>query len=243
MNTSPETRSGLRYYRFGILLAALLGMLLYEPLIELIAPQLPPVAIRITFGIIFGWLTISAVYAVSTRRQTPRVALMLGMLVFLAEIADVTLVRTDTHILANTLGILFLSHIVIVMLKFILQQTRISTDTVFAALCVYLLAGIIWAIVYSLLGQVQPGAFSYEHAEVHQVRFGSERTSLAIYFSFVTMTTLGYGDIAPVSTAARSLATLQAIFGQFYLTVLVAWLVGLHIAHSHFEPKQETTNE
>ena len=129
----------------------------------------------------------------------PLVALMLGIPVFLAEMADLTLVRTETQILANTLGILFLSHIVMVILKFILQQDRISTNTVFASLCVYLLVGIIWAIVYSLLGHVQPGAFSYAHAEEHQMRFGSERTSLAIYFSFVTMTTLGYGDIAPVS--------------------------------------------
>jgi hypothetical protein len=82
---SLETRSGLRHYRFGILLAALLGMLVYEPLIELIAPRLAPVATRCTFGIIFGWLTISAVYAVSTHRQTPLVALMLGIPVFLAE--------------------------------------------------------------------------------------------------------------------------------------------------------------
>ena len=235
MKLSLDTRSGLRHYRFGILLAALLGMLLYGPLIELISPQLPPVATRFTFGIIFGWLTISAVFAVSTRRQTPLVALILGITALLAEMIDVTLAREETHVLANTLGILFLTYIVIVMLKFILQQTRISTDTIFASLCVYLLAGIIWAIIYSLLGHVQPGAFSYTHAQEHLMHFGSERTSLAIYFSFVTMTTLGYGDIVPVSTAARSLATLQAIFGQFYLTVLVAWLVGLHIAHSRLE--------
>ena len=234
---SLETPSGLRHYRFGILLAALLGMLVYGPLIELIAPQLPPLLTRLTFGSIFGWLTISAVYAVSKRRQTPRAALMLGISLFLAAIADLILVCAETHILAHVLGIVFLSHIVMAMLKFILQQTRISTDTVFAALCIYLLVGIVWAIVYSLLEQVQPGAFSYAHAEKHQMRFGSEGTSLAVYFSFVTMTTLGYGDIAPVSTTARSLAILQAIFGQLYLTVLVAWLVGLHIAHSRLESK------
>ena len=235
MKMSPETPSGLRHYRFGILLGALLGMLVYEPLIELIAPQLPPIVTRLTFASIFGWLTISAVYAVSQRRQTPLVALILGIPLFLAELADLTLAGPETRILAHVLGILFLSHIVLAMLKFILQQTRVGTDTVFAALCIYLLVGIIWAIVYSLLGQLQPGAFSYAHAEEHQMRFGSERTALAIYFSFVTMTTLGYGDITPVSTAARSLAILQAIFGQLYLTVLVAWLVGLHIAHSRID--------
>jgi hypothetical protein len=234
---APETLSGLRRYRFGILLAALLGMLVYKPLIELVAPQFPPILTRLTFGSIFGWLTISAVYAVSKRRQTPRVALALGIAVCLVEFADVALVRHETHFLAQTLGILFLGYIVIVMLKFILQQTRVSTDTVFASLCVYLLVGIMWAMVYSLLGQLQPEAFSYTHAEGAAMRFGAEGTSSAVYFSFVTMTTLGYGDIAPVSSAAQSLAILQAIFGQLYLTVLVAWLVGLHIAHSRLESK------
>ncbi len=240
---SSNTRSTLHQYRFRILLASLLGLLVYGPFIELVAPNLPPILTRVTLASIFGWLIFSAVFAVSQRRQAPIVALILGIPVLLAEFADVTIMRPETQILLGTIRILFLTYIVIVILRFIFQQNRITTETVFAALCIYLLAGTIWAIVYSLLEQIQPGAFSFEGTELQRMQFGSERSSLAIYFSFVTMTTLGYGDIIPVSTAARSLSILQAIFGQFYLTVLVAWLVGLHIVHSRATSQLETDNE
>ena len=66
-------------------------------------------------------------------------------------------------------------------------------------------------------------------------RYGQDRTLTGpemIYYSFITLTTLGYGDIVPVSPSARSLATLEALTGQLYLTVLVARLVGLHITHA-----------
>lgn len=232
MRTEGEehtAKSGLRRYRFGILLAALLCMLVCAPLLELVTPQLPPIATRLSLGIILAWLTISAVYAVSTRRRTPVVAAGLGVLLVVAECGDLSLLRTETHIASQSLGILFLGNIVIALLGFVFRQKRIDTNTVFAALCVYLLMGIVWAFAYSLLERVQPGAFSCPQTG-QQMRFGSE-DDLAVYFSFVTLTTLGYGDVAPVSAASRALAMLEAIFGQLYLTVLIAWLVGLHIAH------------
>ncbi len=64
------------------------------------------------------------------------------------------------------------------------------------------------------------------------MRFLGLQLEIPIYYSFVTMTTLGYGDIVPVNPAARMLSVLQALTGQLYLVVLVARLVGLHIAHS-----------
>ncbi len=226
------TWSRLRRYRFGTLLAALLGMLVSLPLIDLVAPELPPIATRLTLAILFAWLTVSAVFAVSDRRRARLVAAVLAVLLFTAQLADLSLLRPETHVLSHALGILFMGQIVIVLLGFILQQTRVDTDTIFAALCIYLMLGIMWAFLYSLLELFQPDAFFYAQQQAQQMRFGSEGTSPALYFSYVTMTTLGYGDIVPVSAAARSLATLQAICGQLYLTVLVAWLVGQHVAHS-----------
>ncbi|MGI9456667.1 MAG: ion channel, partial [Aeoliella sp.] len=161
---------------------------------QLVAPQLRPTATQISLGFIFAWLTISAVYAVSNRRQAPLVAVVLGVLLLGAELADLSLQRTDTHVASHILGILFMGHIVLVLLGFIFHQTRVCTETVFASLCIYLLLGFIWAFVYSLLERIQPGAFSYSQVEVQNMRFGAEG-SLAVYFSFVTMTTLGYGDI------------------------------------------------
>lgn len=182
----------MRQYRFGILLAALLGMIVYAPLIDIVAPQLPPVVTRISLGIVFCWLTIGAVYAVSARRQAPRVALVLGVLLLAAELGDLSLLRSETHVLSHVFGILFMVHIVIVLLGFIFTQIRVDTDTIFTSLCVYLLLGIVWALFYSLLERVQPGSFSYSNAEQSPMRFGSEGTSLTLYFSFVTMTSLSY---------------------------------------------------
>ena len=104
-------------------------------------------------------------------------------------------------------------------------------------------------MAYSLLATCQRGAFHYSLASISRnaedsnaedsnfegsnpMRLGSEPAGLEFYYSFVTMTTLGYGDIVPVSSAARGLATLQAVVGQLYLAVLVARLVGLYVAES-----------
>lgn len=71
------------------------------------------------------------------------------------------------------------------------------------------------------------------------MRLGAESAGIELYYSLVTMTTLGYGDIVPSSPAARSVATLQAVVGQLYLAVIVARLVGLHVAEAEIAPTRE----
>ena len=93
--------------------------------------------------------------------------------------------------------------------------------------------GVLWAILCSLLEVLQPGSYALNDAQKSGLmRFGSENTSYSVYYSFVTMTTLGFGDIMPVSPMARMFAALEAVMGQVYLAVLVARLVGLHVAQS-----------
>ena len=106
-----------------------------------------------------------------------------------------------------------------------------SQSVTAASLCVYLLMGVLWAILYSLLQIVEPGsfAFSFADGESEMMRWGGNQGEIALYYSFVTMSTLGYGDIIPTSSLSRTCAALQAIVGQLYLAVLVARLVGLHI--------------
>ncbi len=104
-----------------------------------------------------------------------------------------------------------------------------------ASLCVYLVLGVLWAITYSLIqifdGQSFLSAYA-DDGEGTTMKFGGERTLTALYYSFVTMSTLGYGDIVPRSSLARMAAAMQAIVGQLYLAVLVARLVGLQIVHA-----------
>jgi voltage-gated potassium channel Kch len=102
-----------------------------------------------------------------------------------------------------------------------LRGGGVDAERIFAALDAYLLAGLIFGVCYWLLDQTWPASFGVASAN----DFDLDR---AIYFSFVTIATLGYGDIVPVSKAARGLAILEAVGGQMYLTVLVARLVSLY---------------
>ena len=102
------------------------------------------------------------------------------------------------------------------------MSQRVGLNTIYASLCVYLLLGIIWSILYVLAYLHTPEAFSNLHGTRGEL----------VYYSFVTLTTLGYGDIAPLTALARTLAYMEAVAGQFYLAVLVAGLVGAYVSQA-----------
>lgn len=106
-----------------------------------------------------------------------------------------------------------------------------TSDKIFAAICVYLLLGFVWTYAYALLDDVRPGSLA-DSTEIGRADDVGHVLQLR-YFSFATLTTLGYGDILPRSSTARTMAVLEAVMGQIYLAVLVARLVGLHIVHSN----------
>lgn len=132
------------------------------------------------------------------------------------------------------LSIVFFGLIGGTILSYTLRDERVDFDKICAALCSYLMLGLVWAILYALLEFLDPGAFLAGGDAIAQ---GDPSAGLgqAIYFSFTTLTTLGYGDITGASQAARSLSVLEAVIGQIYLVVLVARLVGLEISHSSGE--------
>jgi hypothetical protein len=107
----------------------------------------------------------------------------------------------------------------------IIPGDEINANRVVGAVNLYLLFGVLWAMVYALDEKLAPGSFAGLSEPLNQ-GWSSEW----VYFSFVTMTTLGYGDITPVSATAKTLAYLQAVFSQFYLAILVAGLVGAYYA-------------
>ena len=98
----------------------------------------------------------------------------------------------------------------------------IDGNKVVGAICIYLLMGLVWALSYLFIAQAIPGAFN----GLEQLPW-YENFSDAAYYSFVTLTTLGYGDISPVVPIARFLVYMEAIFGVFYMAILVASLVGI----------------
>lgn len=130
---------------------------------------------------------------------------------------------------------LFLGGAALSFLWDVLRQRRVTIDTVLGALCVYLVSGFFFAHVFFAIESFVPGSLAGPLVRPD----GRESLSNFYYFSFVTLTTLGYGDILPASAPVRALATLEAILGQMYLAVLVARLVGIQITQSVGRPTAE----
>jgi hypothetical protein len=117
--------------------------------------------------------------------------------------------------------VLLYFYVVALMLRRIFRTRTVTRETLFLAVSTYMLVGVVWTIIYIFLELLQPGSFSFpEHS------LGPTFWTELYYFSFVTITTLGYGDVTPISPMARSLAILEAITGVMFLGILVARLLG-----------------
>jgi len=126
--------------------------------------------------------------------------------------------------------------ICLLILVDVLAAERVVFDMICGALCVYVLLGMCWANLYVLLERLVPGSFTVDFA-----RYGVDPQAdpfsmcgVFLYYSFVTLTTVGYGDICPSSAVARWLVWVQAVFGQFYMAVFVARLIGMQCGRHEF---------
>ena len=128
----------------------------------------------------------------------------------------------------NALSTLLAGTSLIMILRFVLTQRRVNSNTIFAAVSVYLLIGIVFGTVFSWMAYGDPAIFDPPQT------IDTGESSL-FYYSFVTLTTLGFGDISPVSDGARALTVIEALLGQVYLVVLIARLVAMHIARRQSE--------
>ena len=205
---------------FFYLLIALLILLIVIPLADDLNLGNAP----LVRGLVFSGLLVVGVWSLKGSRF-----FRLGMVFVIAGIV-LNVLAINMHSPFFQYGsILSLLGFLVVAISFTLQQVAIGTDItanrLVGAVCVYLLLGVIWAMAYTIVNLVSPGSFS-GFAPMTDLGMDSEW----LYFSFVTMTTLGYGDILPVSATARGLAYMQAVVGQFYIAVLVAGLVGAYVS-------------
>lgn len=112
----------------------------------------------------------------------------------------------------------------------------IGFDKIIGGCCLYLIVGMIWAYLYGMVEEFSPGSFSASNMQFLDGQDGNNnhhvRGSVLLYFSFVTLTTVGFGDITPLAPIARTIVWLEAVFGQFLVTVLLARLVSLYLDYS-----------
>jgi polyferredoxin len=126
-------------------------------------------------------------------------------------------------IFANLATMLFFIHALASVGSFIWNQRhRVNHDVIWAAVNVYLLLGLVWSYGYEFLELANPQSFTGPDPNLNRDDF--------FYFSYVTLATLGYGDIVPATRPARAMAIFEALTGQLYLAILIARLVGAYVA-------------
>ena len=178
--------------------------------------------VRYHIGIFFLIIFISSVFAVSQKRSTFITALILTLLTEALKLLEYLTAISSFDILSDMIAVLLLAYTATIILSYLFSEDRITGDMIMGAICVYFLLGLFWSFVFSTLEICQPGSFQMPQGTVNQMTF--------TYYSYVTLTTVGYGDMTPISGPARSFAVLEAMMGQLYLAVLIARLVGMHIA-------------
>ncbi|PYK05667.1 MAG: ion transporter [Verrucomicrobia bacterium] len=210
---------GPRRFSMVQLLIALALLFFFFPFVEEIKGG------DIIVSILLSLVLLSAVFAVANRRRTLIVALLLAV----PAVGGRWINHFQPHLVPPAIflvaGLALVAFVVVNLLRFVLRAPSVNLEVLCASISAYLMLGLIWTIAYWLVAQLTPGAFAFN------TNTGAKETMEgfnAFYFSFVTLSTVGYGDITPVSKVARTLAAMEAMTGLFYVAVLIARLVALY---------------
>jgi len=205
-----------RKYDNYILFFSLVGVLLLLPFVN---------AMPILRFALVGQYTFVMFYLVFSARHT-RVLYLVDMAfvipTLLATWFDSIYQNDFTFVASYGTMVIFFLYLQYLIIIHIMHAKKVDTNTIFGAMNIYLVAGLIWAYVYILLYHFDNGAFhlpSYEGI--------ANEVELFTYYSYTTLTTLGFGDIVPESAQARMLSVLESVFGQLYLAIVIAKLVSI----------------
>ncbi len=207
--------------KFSYLFATQVSLVALFP--YLATPGLATVVFRLLGALVF----VAAVYAVSDKRRQWITGLILAVPAGVLNAISTLHPGSSLAIPSLVSTLIFLGFTLITLLRAVLRAETVTRDTIYGALSVYFLMAFVWGIAYLLLETLQPGGLSMDASRHpnHTVDWFD-----CMFYSFVTLTSLGYGDIVPISPQCRSLSILEAVSGIMYVAVLVARLVGLYTA-------------
>jgi hypothetical protein len=217
--SAAPRRIGLHRFSAAEFLIAVVLLFVVSPFVELIPGGNLIETVLITLVLVMG------VLAVGRRRRTLVVAVILALPAFIGKWVNhfrPDLVPTEVYLVT---GLLFVIFVLAHLLGFILRAPRVNSEVLCAGISAYLLLGLSWSFAYLLVAQLAPDAFFLNNGTTtgHSLH-GAD----AFYFSLITLSTVGYGDIIPVSNVARMLAAMEAITGSLFVAVLIARLVALY---------------
>src|SRR6266852_851404 len=212
---------GLRFRRVSTveLLIALAFLFVSVPFVEEIKGG------ELIVSILFSLVLLAGVLAVADRKRVLVIALVLAI----PAIAGRWINHFRPHLVPPAVflvgGLILIIFVVAHLLRFILRAPSVTTEVLCASISAYLMLGLMWTMAYWLVDQLTPGgAFSFNTNTGTRSMNGFN----GFYFSFITLSTVGYGDITPVSRIARWLAAMEAMTGLLYVAVLIARLVSLY---------------
>ena len=230
-----ETRANLRgtnfaakgVFRFSVVyfLCALVLNMLVSPFVD----QFPGGFLVAT--VLMTLVFLSALLAIGGRLRTI-VGVVLVAPALVGEWLSYWQPDLPSSVMIRGSGVLFIGYVVLEFLRFVLRAPRVDFGVLCAGIATYLMLGLLWSFAYILVDRLIPNSFVFT---VGPVSSHSMNNFNALYFSFTTLSTVGYGDIVPLSGVARMLAMVEAVFGMFYVTLLIARLVSLYSSKGPLE--------
>lgn len=221
MKPLREVRTNFEQKGHRVLLATLLLMILSSPFMQLHGA--------------FGWLLafflmlvlLAAVRTVAGQVRQYHIAVVLGVVAVVPQFGVIVQRSEWLEALRYAAMTLFLFWVCALLLRDIIVRSKsVSLELILGAVNIYLMVGIGFAFAYGLIEHLQPGSFTGLEQQIN----ASIGVLPFLYFSFITLTTLGYGDITPLTPFGTTASFMEAMFGQLYLAIMVARLVGLYIA-------------
>jgi voltage-gated potassium channel len=215
-------------FRYPIVLVSAVLLAVVQPLTQRVATD------YVLFELLCSVLILAVMLLVIPRKKVRLFGVPLGLLAILvlwtSHICEDPLSRyllISAHLLAAAFFGIALYGIVSSILLF-----RIRRNAGLSAVFGYLLLGIIWMLLYTAVETATPGSFRIPLQDAGELSSVRSVRSMLGYFSFITLATVGYGDVTPVTPLSRTLAWMEAVAGQFYLGVLVAGLVGVKVTQA-----------
>jgi hypothetical protein len=216
-----------RQRRHLILLAALLALLIVEPIASSLA--LMESLFDALLVVVIAVLALTVIQDKSWRIIACVLSVPAATLSFGGHLLASSQQGLSVSI-GHAIGALFFVVVAGKIVGAIFTSQELSLDSVFGAICGYLLLGVAWGLTYALIQTVNPESFQVGDAIRQHMSSQEGSRNVLIYYSFVTLSTVGYGDVTPQSDAARTLSWVEAVTGQFYLAVLITGLVSVLVA-------------
>ena len=210
----------VRAYKYRLLLFSLGSLSAISPLTAHFSSA------KIIYLVLLQFALLACLLAVSEKRRRLIFSLVLGGVTFVVVSREYLDSESSVRLSALILLIASFGFLATLFLIEILRAREITIEQISGAICVYLLIGIVWSFLFRIALNEDPSAIHFPAATAQ------EDGSSLMYFSYVTLTTLGYGDVHPLTPPVRTLCWLEAIIGQFYMTVLIARLVGINLSQS-----------